>query len=80
MNYNEVYNTFLELKEILLRKKEAIIKKNLEDLNKNDEATIVLVEKINKFDLKNNNFSQNEKKNLKKMGEEIKIIKEKNKI
>ena len=52
MNYNEVYNTFLELKEILLRKKEAIIKKNLEDLNKNDEATIVLVEKINKYSRK----------------------------
>ncbi len=80
MNYNEVYNTFLELKEILLRKKEAIIKKNLEDLNKNDEATIVLVEKINKFDLKNNNFSQNEKENLKKLGEEIKIIQENNEI
>lgn len=80
MEYNEVYATFLELKEVLLNKKEAIIKKNLEVLNSTDEAVIVLVEKINKFDLQNNSFSEDEKQNLKKLGEEIKVIQENNEI
>ena len=64
MDYSEVYNAFLELKSVLEDKKQAIIKKNLEKLSALDEATIVLVEKINKFDLKNNDFSQEEKDNL----------------
>ena len=80
MNYNEVYATFLELKEVLLNKKEAIIKKDLEVLNLTDEAVIVLVEKINRFDLQNNNFSDDEKRNLKKLGEEIKVIQKNNEI
>ena len=80
MNYNEVYNAFLELKSVLENKKQAIIKKNLEQLSSMDEATIVLVEKINKFDLQNNDFSQEEKENLKKIGEEIKVIQQNNEI
>ena len=80
MNYNEVYGAFLELKDVLKNKKEAIIKKNLETLHKMDEMTIVLVEKINKYDLQNNNFTQEEKENLKKLGEEIKVIQENNEI
>ena len=80
MNYNEIYATFLELKQILLNKKEAIIKKDLETLNSTDETIIVLVEKINKFDLQNNSFSDDEKLSLKKLGEEIKVIQENNEI
>ncbi len=80
MNYNEVYDAFLELKSVLENKKQAIIKKNLEQLSAMDEATIVLVEKINKFDLKNNDFSPTEKENLKKLGDEIKVIQENNEI
>ena len=80
MNYNEVYATFLELKNVLLEKKEAIIKKNLEVLNSTDEAVIVLVEKINKYDLPNNSFTNEEKEELKKLGEEIKVIQENNEI
>ena len=80
MNYSEVYSAFEELKEVLIKKKEAIIKKNLELLNATDEATIVAVEKINKFDLKNNSFSDDEKQSLKKLGEEIKTLQENNEI
>lgn len=80
MSYNEVYNSFLELKNVLNQKKEAIIKKNLEVLNSTDEAIIVLVEKINKFDILNNNFTDDEKQKLKKLGEEIKVIQENNEI
>ena len=56
MNYSEVFSAFEELKEILIKKKEAIIKKNLELLSSTDEATIVAVEKIQKYDLANNSF------------------------
>ena len=80
MNFSEVYNAFLELKNVLENKKQAIIKKNIEQLSAMDEATIVLVEKINKFDLKNNDFSPEEKENLKKIGEEIKVIQQNNEI
>ena len=80
MSYNEVYDSFLELKNILNQKKEAIIKKDLEILNSTDEAIIVLVEKINKFDILNNDYTDDEKQNLKKLGEEIKVIQENNEI
>lgn len=80
MNYSEVYNTFLELKEVLLKKKEAIIKKDLETLNVSDETSIVLVEKIGKLNILNNQFSKEEKEELKKLGEEIKKIQENNEI
>lgn len=80
MNYKEVLEAFLELKEILIKKKEAIIKKDLKELGSTDEATIVAVEKINKFNLENNNFTQEEKEELKKLGEEIRILQENNEI
>ena len=80
MNYNDVYNSFLELKDVLNQKKEAIIKKDLEALNSTDELIIVLVEKINKFDILNNDFMLEEKQSLKKLGEEIKVIQENNEI
>ena len=80
MNYSEVYNIFLELKDVLLAKKEAIIKKDLEALNICDENSIILVEKIGKYDILNNQFLQDEKEELKKLGEEIKKIQENNEI
>ena len=80
MNYSEVQSAFIELKEVLLKKKEAIIKKDLEVLNSADETSIVLLEKINKFDIQNNNFSVKEKEELKKIGLEIKKIQENNEI
>ena len=80
MNFNDVYNAFLELKEVLKTKKEVIIKKNLEVLNSTDESIIVLLEKIGKFDIQNNDFSQKQKDDLKKLGEEIKILQENNEI
>ena len=82
MNYKEVFDTYQELKEILIKKKEAIIKKDLELLGSLDENTVVLVEKMSKFDLKNNSsvFTDEEKQNLRKLGEEIKKIQENNEI
>ena len=80
MNYNEVKNAFLELKDILIKKKEAIIKKNLEVLNSTDEMAMVILEKINKFDILNNNYDENQKQELKKIGEEIKDIQKNNEI
>lgn len=80
MNYSEVYEAFSELKDILGRKKEAIIKKNIEQLSKEDENTIVIAQKIAKFDIKNNNFSSEEKENLKKLAQEVKTLQENNEI
>ncbi len=82
MNYNEVYDTYSKLKDILILKKQAIIKKNLDELNRTDEMTIELSEKIKKFDLKNiqNEFTDEQKKNLKALGQEIKKIQEDNEI
>ena len=78
MNYKEVFDTYQELKETLTKKKEAIIKKDLELLGTLDENLVVLVEKMTRFDLKNNSsiFTDEEKQNLKKLGEEIKKIQE----
>ncbi len=82
MEYNEVLNAYQELKSTLEAKKEAIIKKNMEQLSLTDENTIVLLEKIQKFDLKNtpNNFSPEQKEALRKLGNEIKQIQENNEI
>lgn len=80
MNYEEVKNSFLELKGILIKKKEAIIKKDLENLSSTDEAIMVIIEKISKYDILNNNFDENQKQELKKIGDEIKIIQKNNEI
>ena len=82
MNYNDVYAAYSELKEILLKKHDVIIKKNLEELNSLDEATIVAIEKIKKFNLENtqNSFTEEEKENLRRLGREIKKIEENNEI
>jgi len=82
MEYSEVFEAYQELKKILLLKKEAIIHKNLEDLNKLDEDLIQITEKISKFNLQESSgiFTNDEKQELKKLGEEIKIIQENNEI
>ena len=82
MIYNEVLESYKELESNLIAKKEAIIKKDLEKINKTDENLKVLCEKISKFDLKNlhNNFTDEQKKELKQLGEKIKIIEENNEI
>ena len=82
MNYQEIYETYQDLKETLILKKDAIMKKNLEEINKTDEHCIVLCEKIAKFDIKNNqnNITQEQKENLTNLGSEIKVIQENNEI
>lgn len=82
MEYIDVYNAYKELEENLLQKKEAIIKKDLEVLNKLDENLKVLVEKINRFDLKNspNDFTDKQKEELRQLGEKIKVVQENNEI
>ena len=82
MIYSEVFEAYKELEENLAQKKEAIIKKDLEKLNSLDENLKVLVEKINKFDLKNspNTFSDEQKAELRQLGEKIKVIEENNEI
>ena len=82
MDFNEVFSVYGKLKEALLVKKEALIKKNLENLNKADDETVVLCEKISKFDIEKikNNFTDEQKQELKKLACEIKKIQENNEI
>lgn len=82
MDYQEVFNTYQELKGLLLNKKEAIIHKRIDELNKIDENCREIFEKIQKFDLKNtpNNFTDEQKEDLKKLGIEIRKIEENNEI
>ena len=80
--YKEVLDTFSELKDLLEAKKEAIIHKNLDDLAKIDENIVIISEKIAKFDLNKmqETFSDEEKQELKKLGERIKVLQENNEI
>lgn len=82
MKFDEVLNTYLELKEVLEGKKQAIINKNLEEINKADESTVVLCETLAKFDLKNNSnaFSEAQKEQLRNLGKEIRDLQENNEI
>ena len=82
MDFNEVFSIYGKLKEALLVKKEALIKKNLENLNKADDETVVLCGKISKFDIEKikNNFTDEQKQELKKLACEIKKIQENNEI
>ena len=82
MDFNKVYETYEELKENLVQKHDTIIKKNMEELNKLDENTYVIIDKIKKFNLDKepNNFTEEEKQRLKNLGKEIKKIEENNEI
>ncbi len=82
MVYIEVLNAYKELEENLLLKNDAIIKKDIEQLNKLDENLKVLTEKIGKFDLKNlsSSFTDDQKAELRQLGEKIKVIQENNEI
>ena len=82
MKFQEVIKVFEELKNIIFEKKKAIIKKDMDKLAKIDEETAVLCQQISKFNLDKNseNFSDDEKKQLREIGEEIKKITENNEI
>lgn len=82
MNFNEVLNTYLELKQVLEDKKKFLIEKNLEGINKSDESAVVLCEKLAKFDLGNNSscFSEEEKEQLRTLGKKIRDLQENNEI
>ena len=80
MTFEQLYNCYKDLKETLKEKKEAIIHKNLEKLSALDEDLEVLCQKIARFDIQNNSFSQDEKQTLKEIAKEIKQIQENNEI
>ena len=80
--YQEVFDTFSSLKELLEIKKEAIIHKNLDSLAKADENIVIISEKIEKYNLEDlqKNLSDEQKQNLKQLGEKIKTLQENNEI
>ena len=82
MDFDKVYETFEELKENLIQKHDVIIKKNVEELSRLDEACYVIIDKIKKFNLdsQTNDFTEEQKNRLKELSLEIKKIEENNEI
>ncbi len=82
MDYQELYQIYSNLKEKLEEKKQAIIKKNLEDLHRVDEELIVICEKLKSTDIKKiaDSLNSEEKTNLKNLAVEIKKIENNNEI
>ena len=80
--YNEVFEAFKELEELLTEKKDAIIHKNLDKLAQIDENIVIVSDKISKFNLEEmqKTFSEIQKVELKTLGEKIKILQENNEI
>ncbi len=80
MEYEEIYNEYKKIKDNMLERKEAIIVRNLEKIYKLDEELIEITEKLKTYDLKDNNFTSEEKQNLKDLVSEIKKLEENNEI
>ena len=82
MDFETVYGAYEELKENLVQKHDVIIKKNMEELNRLDEASYAIIDKIKKFNLDSeaNDFTEEQKQRLKSLGLEIKKIENNNEI
>ncbi len=82
MNFDDIIKVFIDLKNVLFEKKQAIIKKDMDKLARIDEETAVLCQQIAKFKLEENQdlFSDDEKKQIKQLGEEIKNLTQNNEI
>ena len=82
MDFDKVYSAYEELKENLVQKHDVIIKKNVEELSRLDEACYVIIDKIKKFNLdsQTNDFTEEQKNRLKELSLEIKKIEENNEI
>lgn len=80
--YQEIYSLYKELKTLLERKKEALKSRNLDELSCVDEECLVINEKFKKYDLKNvlESFNDEQKAELKKIADEIKVIQEHNEM
>ena len=74
MNYSEIYQIYSNLKENLALKKNAIVKRNLDELHRIDEELIVLCEQLKTKDIKEifKTFTDDEKNQLKELALEIK--------
>ncbi len=82
MNYSEIYQIYSNLKENLALKKNAIVKRNLDELHRIDEELIVLCEQLKTKDIKEifKTFTDNEKNQLKELALEIKKLENNNEI
>lgn len=82
MNYSEIYQIYSNLKENLALKKNAIVKRNLDELHRIDEELIVLCEQLKTEDIKEifKTFTDDEKKQLKELALEIKKLENNNEI
>ena len=82
MNYSEIYQIYSNLKKNLALKKNAIVKRNLDELHRIDEELIVLCEQLKTKDIKEafKTFTDDEKNQLKELALEIKKLENNNEI
>ena len=82
MDFDKVYSAYLELKENLVQKHDVIIKKNMEELNRLDELSCAIADKIKRFNLDTepNSFTDEQKQKLRELGAEIQKIENNNEI
>jgi len=82
MSYKSLYDSYSDLKEILSLKKQAIVERNLEQLNKVDEDCKIICECIARFDTENiiATLTDDEKKELKDLVQKVKTLEENNEM
>ena len=80
--YQEVFEAYTSLKELLENKKEAIIKRDLDKLALTDENIVILSNKIAKFNPEKmqETFNNEQKQELKQLAQRIKVLEENNEI
>ena len=80
--YKQTYDLYYELKELLAQKKQFIVNKKIEDMNKTDDLITISCNKIAKLNVSeiSLNFSVEQKQELKKLGEDIKKLQNDNEL
>ena len=82
MDFEKILSIYTEIKTLLETKKQAIIKRDLDKLNACDEQIKVLCESLTKIDIIeiSQDFSLEQKEQLKALGREVKTLQENNEI
>lgn len=80
--YKQTYDLYYELKELLAQKKQFIVNKKIEEMNKTDDLITISCNKIAKLNVSeiSLNFSVEQKQELKKLGEDIKKLQNDNEL
>ena len=80
MKFEEIYKLYQSLKDNLQKRREAIMKKNLEQINKLDEDLVIIAEKLKTLRNIKASFNEEEKEKLNALIEDVKKLEENNEI